>query len=217
MSQLDLDTIVEKVSQRLSQVEKARDSSYILHREVIKKSGLAIRAIHRGEREKAKDLIEKARVSMKKAVQAITGFKELPITGFMHDAQKEFAEASCTAAIVFNEDLPDPDDLGVSYAAFLNGISEVIGELRREILDLMRLDRGGEGEKYLQAMDEIYSVLVTMDFPDAVTGGLRRSTDQARGILERTRGDFTNYIVSRKTRKTMKSYIKELENEQPGV
>lgn len=203
---LNLMPIAEKISAHLSLVEKARDTCYTLHREIIKKSGLAIRAVHRGDKELARELVDQARQGMVQAIETIQGFNELPITGFVHDAQKEYVEASITCAIVFEEKLPDPDDLGVPYAAYLKGLSEVVGELRREILDLMRQDRDEQGERYLQVMDEIYSMLVTMDFSDAITAGLRRSTDQARGILEKTRGDFTNHIVSRRIRNDLKVY-----------
>ncbi len=206
MTSLNLMPVAEKISQHLARVEKARDTSYILHREIIKKSGLAIRAVHRGDQQLTDSIIAEARESLVQATQTIEHFDELAITGFVHDAQKEYVEACATAAIVFNRELPDPDSLGVSYSAYLKGLSEVIGELRREILDLMRQDRGDLGEEYLQAMEEIYSMLVTMDFSDAVTAGLRRSTDQARGILERTRGDFTNHIVSRRIRNDLKKY-----------
>ena len=206
MTSLNLMPVVDKISKHLAKVEKARDTSYILHREIIKKSGLAIRAVHRADEKLADSLIAEAGESLRKATQAIESFDELSITGFVHDAQKEYVEACATAAIVFERDLPEPDELGVTYSAYLKGLSEVIGELRREILDLMRQDRGDQGEEYLQAMDEIYSILVTMDFSDAVTMGLRRSTDQARGILERTRGDFTNHIVSRRIRNDLKKY-----------
>ncbi|MCE1247369.1 MAG: haloacid dehalogenase [Firmicutes bacterium] len=208
MASKRLEQIAEKIASRLEKVEKARDESYILHREIIKKSGLTIRAVHRGDKEEAHKLLTEAREKLQQANLAVEGIPELPRSGFLHDAQKEFAEASVTAAIVFGNEIPEPDDLGVQYAAYLNGISEVIGELRREILDLMRQDKGEEGESFLEAMDDIYSILVTMDFSDAVTGGLRRSTDQARGILERTRGDFTSHMINKRLRDDLKKYGK---------
>jgi translin len=203
-----LEEIAEKIALRLEKVEKARDESYILHRDIIKKSGLTIRAVHRGDREEAERLLADAREKLQQANLAVEGIPELPRSGFLHDAQKEFAEASVTAAIVFGEEIPEPDSLGIQYAAYLNGISEVIGELRREILDLMRQDKGEEGEAFLESMDDIYSILVTMDFSDAVTSGLRRSTDQARGILERTRGDFTSHMINKRLRDDLKKYGK---------
>lgn len=209
MANLNLESIAEKIAEKFSIIEKARDESYILHRKIIKQSGLTIRAVHRGEKEKAHQMLAEIRDMVEESKQIVLDIEELPRSGFIHDAQKEFVEASVTTAIVFDEELPGPDELGVQYAAYLNGISEVIGELRREILDLMRRDKGDEGERFLEAMDEIYSVLVTMDYSDAVTGGLRRSTDQARGILERTRGDFTNHIISKRLRDDLDRHIRE--------
>jgi len=206
-----LEKIAEKISGRMKKIEKARDQSYVLHREIIKKSGITIRTVHRGEKEEARKLLDETRQKVMEAGKVVEGLAEIPRSGFIHDAQKEYVEASVTYAIVFGEEIPDPDELGVRYAAFLNGISEVIGEMRREILDLMRGDKFEEGERLLGAMDDIYSILITMDFSDAVTGGLRRSTDQARGILERTRGDFTNYLVGKKFRDDLNKCMVKIE------
>jgi translin len=206
MPVLNLEATTQKIYSRLEEIEKARDLSYVLHRELIKKAGVVIRAAHRMEKENAYNLLNEAKEILRKSNEAVRGFEELPRTGFIHDAQKEFCEAAITTSIIFNEPIPTPDSLGVSYAPFLRGMAETIGELRRRILDLMRQDRGDEGEYLLEAMEEIYSILVTMDFSDAVTGGLRHSTDQARGILERTRGDFTNHIVSKRLRNDLKNY-----------
>ena len=112
-------------------------------------------------------------------------------SGFVHDAQKEFAEGSITFALIVGKELPKPEAIGVDYAAYLNGLGEAVGELRRYLLDSMRKGDLSRGEEILSAMDDIYSVLVTMDFPDAITGGLRRTTDMVRGVLERTRSDLT--------------------------
>ena len=204
-----LEKATEKITERLEEIEKARDRSYVLHRDIIKASGKSIRAVHRGDIDLAKQLIEKAKNMLQEADAAVEGLTEVPRSGFIHDAQKEYVEACVTTAIVFNEEVPGPDELGVQYAAYLNGISEVIGELRREVLDLMRRDKGEEGEVFLQAMDDIYSFLVSMDFSDSVTHGLRRSVDQARGILERTRGDFTNYLSGKRLRDDLHAVIRE--------
>lgn len=199
----------EKITKRLEEIEKARDQSYVLHREIIKLAGKSIKTVHMGEKEKAKELLEMARQKMVEANEAVEGLDEVPRSGFIHDAQKEYVEAAVTTAIVFGEDIPDPDEMGVLYSAYLNGISEVIGELRREVLDLMRHDEWDKGEIFLEAMDDIYTFLVSMDFSDSITHGLRRSVDQARGILERTRGDFTNFIVSKRLRDDLHKNINE--------
>lgn len=211
MTVQSLEPIAEKISKHLGYVEKARDTSYVLHREIIKKSSLSIRATHRKEKDEANKLLMEALEKLERAREATNNVEGLFQIRFMQDAEKEFAEAYITYNVVFAREIPDPDVVNVSYQAYLNGLAEVVGELRREILDLMRQDRAGEGEFFLQVMDEIYSILVTMDFSDAVTGGLRRSTDQARAILERTRGDFTNYIVSQRLRKDLDKVIKKLE------
>ena len=96
-----------------------------------------------------------------------------------------------TCALIQNQALHTPEDLGVEYATYLNGLAEVVGELRRRILDILRSGYSQEAERLLNHMDDIYSVLVTMDYPDAITSGLRRQTDLVRGLIEKTRGDVT--------------------------
>jgi translin len=123
--------------------------------------------------------------------QDLAGHPDLFHAGYTQDALKEFVEANVTCALIKNQALPTPEDLGVADATYLNGLAEVVGELRRRTLDILRHGYSQEAERLLETMDEIYSVLVTMDFPDAITNGLRRQTDLARGIIEKTRGDIT--------------------------
>jgi translin len=113
---------------------------------------------------------------------------------FLLDAQKEFTEGSITVALITRQKLPDPDELEVDYAAYLNGLGEAVGEVRRYILDSLRKGDDSRGEELLQAMDDIYDVLVTIDFPDAITASLRHTTDMVRAVLERTRSDLTLVI-----------------------
>ncbi len=148
--------------------------------------------MHRQEEAKAEQLLDSAHTSLRELSRDVPEeHNDLLYAGFVHDAQKEFAEASATLAIVTGKSLPDPDTLGVSYPAYLNGLGEAVGELRRYLLDSLRRNDLSRCEELLAIMDDIYSVLVTMDFPDAITHGLRRTTDSVRGILERTRGDLT--------------------------
>jgi len=150
--------------------------------------------VHRHEFEQAKELLQSARSLLNEVEQTVTIYSELRNTGFVRDAQKEFAEGSITLALVAGERLPEPDELGVDPAAYLNGLGEAVGELRRYLLDSMRKGDLSRGEELLSAMDDIYNILITMDFPDAITGGLRRTTDMVRGVLERTRSDLTLVI-----------------------
>ncbi len=187
----NLDSISERLRLNLSVKDAAREKALPLCREVIRYSSQSIRAVHRQEFERASELLKTARDLLTEAEQALSDGIELANTGFLRDAQKEYAEGRITTALVTGNPPPDPDELGVNAAAYLNGMGEAVGEIRRYLLDSMRKGDLSRGEELLGAMDDIYNVLVTMDFPDAITGGLRRTTDMVRGVLERTRSDLT--------------------------
>lgn len=177
---------------------KAREEALALTREVIRLSANAIRNVHRGNFDVAEGLIAKGRENLRQTDQLLAEHQDIFHAGFVHDSQKEFAEANCTLAFIADRPLPTPEELGIMPTAYLNGIGEVVGELRRHLLDRMRAGDVQHCEESLQVMSDIYDVLVTMDFPEGVTGGLRRTADAMRGILERTRGDFTmSYMQSR--------------------
>jgi len=187
----NLDSIANHIRQSFLAKDAAREKVLPLCREAIRHCGNAIRAVHRQEFEPATGLLQSARSLLNEVEQAVAEHSELGYTGFVRDAQKEFAEGSIILALITGNRIPDPDELGVGSAAYLNGLGEAVGELRRYLLDSMRRGNLSRGEEFLSAMDDIYSTLVTMDFPDAITGGLRRTTDMVRGVLERTRSDLT--------------------------
>ncbi|UCH43040.1 MAG: haloacid dehalogenase [Dehalococcoidales bacterium] len=190
----NLDSIAEQIRLNLSDKDVAREKALPLCREVIRQSSHAIRAIHRQEFDQAEDLLKSARSLLDDIERVVAVHKEFSNSGFVRDAGKEFAEGRITLALVTGVSIPHPDELGVDMAAYLNGLGESAGELRRYLLDSIRKGDLSRGEELLSAMDDIYSVLVTMDFPDAITGGLRRTTDMVRGVLERTRSDLTLVI-----------------------
>jgi len=187
----NLESIADQIRQAFSAIDSARERALPLCREVIRHSSQAIRALHRQEFDQARGLLDSTRNLLNEAKQTVAPYSELINTSFMRDAQKEFAEGSITLALVTGNPPPRPDELGVEAAAYLNGLGEAVGELRRYLLDTMRRGDLSHGEAILSAMDDIYSILVTMDFPDAITGGLRHTTDAVRGILEKTRSDLT--------------------------
>ena len=187
----NLEDIAERLRERLSQKDAVREKVLPLCRDVIRYCSQAIRSLHRHQFEDADSLLEKARQLLAETELAAKDFDELLNTGYYRDAQKEFAEASITLAMVGGKSLPEPEELGVDAASYLNGMSESVGEMRRFLLDGIRRGDFSRVESIMESMDEIYSVLVTMDFPDAITHGLRRNTDIVRGILEKTRGDIT--------------------------
>ncbi len=186
--------IAQAISANFEEADRARDQGLALHREVIRESSLAIRAIHRLEFELAERHLEKARLTLGKATGLLAGHPCVHHGGFLQDAQKEYAEARCTYAVVRDLPIPTPAELEVENAPYLNGLAESVGELRRHILDLIRRGEVSSCERLLGWMDDIYYVLISIDFPDAITRGLRRSTDVARGCLEKTRGDLTTHL-----------------------
>jgi translin len=186
-----LEQIMESVRERFASKNAARETALPLCREAVRLSANAIRAVHRHEFDKAREMAAKAGQQLKTAKGSLEGHPDIYFAGFVHDGQKEYAEAAITLAMVEGAPLPTPAELDVEHAAYLNGMGEAIGELRRHLLDTLRTGDIESCEQWLTAMDEMYAVMVTVDYPDAMTGGLRRTTDNVRGILERTRGDYT--------------------------
>ena len=192
---MNLDSIRSTLRANLDAKNESREQGLTMCRKTIRLSANSIRATHRGDGEEAERLMAEGRQLLDKAAAAMAGHPDVRYAGFYHDASKEFAEARLTHALVFSLELPTPEELGVDAAAYLNGMGEAIGELRRHILDLLRRGDLERSEELMKTMDEIYYLLSTMDFPDAMTGGLRRTTDVARSIIERTRGDLSTTII----------------------
>jgi translin len=174
----------------------ARERALPASRRAIRSCANAIRAIHRGELEVAHALMNEARSAIDEGLLAVRHHPDIAFAGYLQDAQKEYAEARFTEAVVMNAPAPTPEEIGVEDAPYLNGIAEAIGEARRHVLDLLRAGRVEDGERVLATMDDLYSILVTIDYPDAITGNLRRSTDVARSLIEKTRGDLSIARVS---------------------
>jgi translin len=192
---MNLDSISSTLRSNLDAKNDSREQGLPLCRKTIRLSANSIRATHRGDREEAQHLLAEGRRLLDQAAAAMAGHPDVHHAGFFHDASKEHAEARLTYALVFDQPLPGPEEMGVEAAAYLNGMGEAIGELRRHILDLLRAGDLRRAETLMKAMDEIYYLLSTMDYPDAMTGGLRRTTDVARSIIERTRGDLSTTII----------------------
>jgi translin len=175
---------------------RAREVTIAASRLAIQACAASIRATHRGEFDAAADLANQARDHLAEADAALVGLPDVRTNGPLADAKKELAEASLTLALVRDDPLPTPDELQIDIAPYCNGLAEAASELRRQLLDQLRAGEMGEAERLMGAMDEIYSLLVTVDYPDGVTGGLRRTTDALRAVLERTRGDLTTAMVA---------------------
>jgi translin len=195
----------ELARERFAASHAARETGLRLSRDLIRRSGESIRATHRDEFDRAETLLAEARELASEMTEALDGFPSVMYAGFAEDGLKEYVEASATLAFVRAGPLPSAEELGVGPSAYLNGLAEAASEVRRYILDLLRRDEVERCEDLLGLMDEVYSVLVTMDFPDGLTRGLRRTTDALRAVLERTRGDLTVALRQRRLESRMAS------------
>jgi translin len=180
----------------LEEKHAAREITLSASRRAIRSCASAIRAVHRREFREARALIAEAAAYLAEAEGSLGPHADVRYAGFLNDAKKEFAEANLTLAFVEDNPLPTAAELSVDVQPYLNGMAEAASELRRQVLDCLRRDEGAEAERLLALMDDVYGMLVTIDYPDGLTGGLRRSTDALRAVLERTRGDVTTTIVA---------------------
>jgi translin len=200
---VDLKAIGEKLHAHLESKNAAREKALPLCRRATRLSANAIRSIHRNERQEAEQLMDEARTRLAEASASMGSHPDIQYAGFFHDAAKEYAEARITHALVFRLPFPSPEELEVEAAAYLNGMGEAVGEMRRHLLDRMRHGELARSEELLEQMDDIYYLLISMDYPDAMTGGLRRTADVVRSIVERTRGDVSTTITQDRLRRAL--------------
>ena len=187
----NLEQISEQIRQTFDARTAARDQALSQARMLTRHCSQAIRAVHRGEQDAMREQLTEAAKLADSLRESVRNYPDLYYAGYTQDALKEFVEANVTCALIRGEDLPGPAELQAEHATYLNGLAEVVGELRRRCLDILRHGYSDQAERLLTQMDDIYAVLVTMDYPDAITNGLRRQTDIARNIIEKTRGDIT--------------------------
>ena len=201
--------IVEEIVRRFEGLAATRDRALVEGRQLVRLAANSVRATHRGELAEAERLLAEARERLGVLTGDLRPFPSLYWAGYVQDAMKEVAEAAITLAAVADRPVPRPDELGVEDAAYLNALAEAASELRREVLDLLRRGDLPRAEHLLTAMDDIYGGLVTVDFPDAITGGLRRTTDALRAVLERTRGDVTLAVTQGRVERALRQALEE--------
>jgi translin len=209
----NLDEISERIHLALEERTAARDRALTKARSLIRHCANTIRAIHRNEYELANAQLSECLI-LAQALQAnLHEYPDLYYTGYTQDALKEFAEAHLVYALVQEHSLPSPEDLNLEPSTYLQGLAEAASEMRRRCLDMLLHGQPEEAERLLGIMDDVYAVLVTMDYPDAITGGLRRLTDIVRGVTERTRGDLTLSLRQEQLQKNLQQLEKRLSEE----
>ena len=201
-----LQMISARIYQEFEVRNLARDKALVRSRKLVRYCANSIRATHRLEFDVAEELLRTAEKAAAELTSELHAYPDLYYAGYTQDAMKEYAEANITYAFVRGNQLPEPEELGVEYPAYLGGLAEAVGELRRHTLDLIRHGSMERAEDLLGTMDDVYDVLVTFDFPDAITRGLRRLTDMVRGVTERTRGDLTLATQQKALREALAEY-----------
>jgi translin len=191
----ELASISSIVQAQLEQTHRAREEALARCRETIRACGLAIRAQHAHRTDDVAERLAEAEKGIREAQRALKPFPQLAAMGFLHDAEKEYAEARLTQALISGEPLPRADEIEVGLPAWLNGLAEAASELRRHLLDCLRGGDVARGEQLLGTMEEVFDLLVTVEYPDAITGGLRRAADVLRAVVERSRADVTTTVL----------------------
>jgi len=207
----DLETIVQGIREEWTEQNHVRDLTLQRSRMLIRLAANSIRATHRQEYVEARALLAQAQEEAARMIAEAAPFGDIAGSGYLLDALKEYAEAALTLSFATGAELPAPSDLQVPSAPYLNGLGEAAGELRRLALDAMRRDDLAQAERMLTYMDDIYSHLVTMDFPDTLTRGLRRTTDMVRGVTERTRGDLTTAVRENMLQQALREFEERLQ------
>jgi translin len=208
----DLDLLGAPIRSRLDAVNAAREAGLAACRRTIRASGSAIRSVHRLQPERAAALVADAEQALRQAQDAVRPFPAVAFAGFLHDAEKEYAEAVLTTVLIRGDRLPSAEEIGVELPAWLNGLVEAASELRRHLLDRLRAGQLPVAEQLLIAMEDVYDLAVGIDYPDAVTGGLRRSADALRAVLERTRSDLTITILQSRLQGALDRHHQEIQN-----
>lgn len=206
-----LSAIIDTICEEFEAKNAVRDVTLRRSRQLIRYCANSIRASHRDDFADAQALLETARAAAAEMVADTQQYPDLFYAGYTQDALKELAEAHITYALVTGNSLPSPKDLNVEPASYLNGLAEAVGELRRYVLDRLRRGDVATGERLLAVMDEIYSQLISVDFPEAITGGLRRNTDMVRGVLERTRGDLTTAVRQEEMKAALRTFGRQID------
>ncbi len=190
----DIDDYAAAAREQVEQIHRHREAAYTTSRQVVQSASATIKQVHREEWDEAQSALDETRRLYDQMMAAVAASPEVGLGGFVADAGREYVEAAVVTALIRDERLPSFEELGVPPVQWLNGLADTVGELRRHVLDLVRRSQVDEAEKFLRAMDEIYQMIMTFDYPNSVTSGLRGRSDACRGLVERTRGDLTNAL-----------------------
>jgi translin len=210
---MNLEKIVEEVREKLDKRDEAREKVFELNRMAIRLSASTIKAIHRREFGLAEENLSKIKETLGNMVDSLKEVPELLHCGMVNSAFQEYAEAALLMSLTRDGVYASPDEISVPFFdAYLLGLADVIGELRRSALDSVCDGDVDEAVMTLKKMDEILSNLVTLDFPEAIVPGLRHKCDVARNLVEKTRGDIANSVSNEKLIQEIKKLNERLDS-----
>jgi len=198
----------------MDRLDEGRERAYSLSRQVVRVASTCIKSVHREEFGEARELLAETADLNRQMLEALNGCDELRWGGFVSDAEKEYIEAAITLAGIAGEDLPTPEQLGVDAVCWLNGLAEAAGEFRRHVLDMIRKGNLERAEAFLEAMDDIYHLIMGFDYPNAISLGLRGRSDAVRGFVERTRGDLTNALRQQRLEDRIEAFERRLQERE---
>ncbi len=194
----------------MDRLDEGRENAYVLSRQVVRIASTCIKSVHRGEFEEARKLLSETADLNRQMKAALARCEELRWGGFVADAEKEYIEAAITLAGIAGDPIPSPADLDVDGVCWLNGLAEAAGEFRRHVLDSIRQGDLDRAEAFLDAMDDIYHLIMGFDYPNAISLGLRGRSDAVRGFVERTRGDLTNALRQKRLEERIAAFEEHL-------
>ncbi len=185
----NLDGIIEKIENHIGEKEKVREDALKASRDIIIFCRKGIQQLHRNQMEEAESYMKQASSRLAQLYEITMGHADVFHTGFVENAAQEYVEIQCLYNIMKGVDLPDPDAIQTTYSAYLLGLCDVVGELRRGALDFMLEGNTQKANEYLGYMDRIYDAIMSFDYPSALVP-IKKKQDMVRSLIEKTRGEL---------------------------
>jgi len=205
----NLDKIAEAIAEKLNEKDDLREETLKNCREIIRNSRKGIKNIHENKIEEAEEYIGEAEKILEETKKKIENHPDILTAGYMENAMQEVAEAEIFMAIMKNKDIPSPEEIGVSYTSYLMGMADVVGELRRRGVYLMKNGSIGEVEEILSIMEEICDRIGEFDYPSGLLP-IKRKQDVIKKVLEKMRGEVAIFKKTKELESKMEALLRKM-------
>ncbi len=196
---------VDRVDKVLDEKDKVREQAIKMSRDIIRVSSDIVTLVHSGNTEGAAQLVNKLKDIVVGFSKLVEPHSELRHSGFVNNALAEYVEAMMFFNFVVKGRVPTLEELGVHYVPYLLGLCDFVGELRRHVMDLVRVGSFDRAFEILELMEGIYEILRKLDYPDALVPGLRHKVDVMRRLID----DIKMFLVDLKSRRELSEAIRE--------